>query len=218
MEILRFDESDVPAPKRKSASKGWLALGLVATLMGVGTAFASSTINVNGNNLASLGQGVSVVTGCDDNITVSPVSGLDITDESPSFKLSSIQLGDIDLRLRITDTGADFGHGCAGQALKIQVFQMIDDGEDPSKPKPISCSSLVDDLAFDGADGNATLLDYKESADSSGCEIWAQLENPGSHPTDGSFTISGLKFPQVEHHAISHITVVSSESYPTTGF
>ena len=218
MEILRFDESDAPAPKRKSASKGWLALGLVATLMGVGTAFASSTININSNNIASLGQGVSVVTGCDDNITVSPVTGIDISGEKPSFNLSSIQVGGIDLRNRITTEGSDFGKGCAGQALKIQVFQMIDDSEDPSKPKPISCSSLVDDSNFDTADGNATLLNYKDSTDSSGCEIWAQLENPPSHPTNGSFTISGLKFPQVEHHAISHITVVSSESYPTTGF
>ena len=130
MEILRFDESDVPAPKRKSASKGWLALGLVATLMGVGTAFASSTININGNNLASLGQGVSVVTGCDDNITVSPVTGIDISGEKPSFNLSSIQVGGIDLRNRITTEGSDFGKGCAGQALKIQVFQIIDNAEE----------------------------------------------------------------------------------------
>ena len=50
MEILRFEESDAPAPKKKRPSKGLLALGLVAALMGIGTAFASSTISINGDN------------------------------------------------------------------------------------------------------------------------------------------------------------------------
>ena len=68
MEILRFDEPDAPTPKRKRPSKAWLALSLVAALMGVGTAFASSTININTNNLTPLGQGVSTATTCDSQI------------------------------------------------------------------------------------------------------------------------------------------------------
>ena len=56
MEILRFEESDAPAPKKKRPSKGLLALGLVAALMGIGTAFASSTISINGNTVPTLIQ------------------------------------------------------------------------------------------------------------------------------------------------------------------
>ena len=213
MEILRFDEPDAPTPKRKRPSKAWLALSLVAALMGVGTAFASSTININSNNIASLGQGVSSVTSCDDNISVSPVTGIDIRDEKPSFYLSSIQVGGIDLRTRITTEGSDFGKGCAEQSLKIQVFQIIDNAvEDPTHPKAISCNDLINPGAFHEADGAAVALNYRESADGSGCEIWAHLQT--ASPDPGTFTISGLQFAQIEHHAISHVTLVSSESYP----
>ena len=66
MEILRFEESDAPAPKKKRPSKGLLALGLVAALMGIGTAFASSTIDINTNNKVQLGQGVASTVTCQD--------------------------------------------------------------------------------------------------------------------------------------------------------
>ena len=41
MEILRFDEVSTSAPKRKKSSKGYLAVGFVATLFGISSAFAN---------------------------------------------------------------------------------------------------------------------------------------------------------------------------------
>jgi hypothetical protein len=76
MEILRFEEAPSDAPKRKKSSRSFLALGLVATLFGVSTAFASSTIQINSGNAIALGQGVSAVLGCDPEVTITPDAGL----------------------------------------------------------------------------------------------------------------------------------------------
>ena len=70
MEILRFEEASTSAPKRKKSSKGYLAVGLVATLFGVSSAFATNSITINADNNISLGQGISTFTTCDDKIAV----------------------------------------------------------------------------------------------------------------------------------------------------
>ena len=133
MQILRFDESEVPAPKRKSASKGWLALGLVATMMGVGTAFASSTITIP---TVSLGQGVAQVTNCDPSVTVSPEATGSVSGdgENPVFRTTSVTISDVS----DTCSGADFG---------LQVFKKYDsdsDSRDDSKAiKALSCTALT---------------------------------------------------------------------------
>ena len=135
MEILRFDESDAPAPKRKRPSKAWLALSMVAALMGVGTAFASSTININGNNLTPLGQGVSTATTCDSRIDVTPTAGLNtpIEDSStalselkPSFYLSSIVVSGINYATPDPETAV----GCYGVDFKLQVWKNKSVGEE----------------------------------------------------------------------------------------
>jgi hypothetical protein len=117
MQILRFDESEVPAPKRKSASKGWLALGLVATMMGVGTAFASSTITIP---TVSLGQGVAQVTNCDPNVSVSPeATGSVLVDgetSTPVFRTTSIGISDI-------------ANECSGVDFGVQVFKKYNNSE-----------------------------------------------------------------------------------------
>ena len=115
MEILRFDESDAPAPKRKSASKGWLALGLVATLMGVGTAFASSTITIP---TVSLGQGVAQVTNCDGSVSVSPEATGSVSQdgETPVFRTTSIGISDI-------------ANECSGVDFGVQVFKKYNNSE-----------------------------------------------------------------------------------------
>lgn len=124
MEILRFDESDVPAPKRKSASKGWLALGLVATLMGVGTAFASSTITIP---TVSLGQGVAQVTNCDGSVSVSPEATGSVSQdgENPVFRTTSIGISDI-------------ANECSGVDFGVQVFKKYNNsvvgGDDYQNP------------------------------------------------------------------------------------
>jgi hypothetical protein len=144
MEILRFDESDVPAPKRKSASKGWLALGLVATLMGVGTAFASSTITIP---TVSLGQGVAQVTNCDENVNVSPEATGSVGevggDVKPVFRTTSIGISNVDGYISETKPG------CADQDFGIQVFKKYSGGDpdirdDGSTLKTISCAKLAE--------------------------------------------------------------------------
>ena len=76
MQILRFEDAQEVAPKRKKSSAGWIGLGLAAALFGVSTAFASSTIAINGGNTINLAQGVVAVTGCDTDIGVLPSTSL----------------------------------------------------------------------------------------------------------------------------------------------
>ena len=76
MQILRFEDAPEVAPKRKKSSAGWIGLGLAAALFGVSTAFASSTIAINGGNTINLAQGVVAVTGCDSDIGVLPSTSL----------------------------------------------------------------------------------------------------------------------------------------------
>jgi hypothetical protein len=93
MEILRFEEAPTSAPKRKKSSRGFIALGFVATLFGVSTAFASSTITINNpDNTIALGQGVSVFTTCDTEIGVEPITSLDSVNVS-RFGLTKVVIG-----------------------------------------------------------------------------------------------------------------------------
>lgn len=91
MEILRFEEAPTSAPKRKKSSRSFIALGFVATLFGVSTAFASSTITINSDRPIALGQGVSVFTTCDKFIGVNPVTALD--SDLSKFKLTEVTIG-----------------------------------------------------------------------------------------------------------------------------
>ena len=70
MEILRFEDAEKSAPNRKKSARGMFIVGLVATLFGVGTAFASTTITINSDEPIDVGQGVSAVSACDDNIKI----------------------------------------------------------------------------------------------------------------------------------------------------
>jgi hypothetical protein len=92
MEILRFEEAPSGAPKRKKSSRSFLALGLVATLFGISTAFASSTITINSDNNVNLGQGVVTVSGCDSNIGFKPVTKL--SSNATDFQVTDFIIGD----------------------------------------------------------------------------------------------------------------------------
>jgi len=91
MEILRFEQAPAEAPKRKKSSRSFLALGLVATLFGVSTAFASSTIAINNGADVQLGQGVVTVKGCDTNIGFKPVTKL--AADATSFQVTDFIIG-----------------------------------------------------------------------------------------------------------------------------
>jgi hypothetical protein len=120
MEILRFDEPDAPTPKRKRPSKAWLALSMVAALMGVGTAFASSTINLN---KIDLGQGVTSVVACDNSIGVVPNTGLAFTeDKTPYFELKTLIIGSPNTPSEGTDFDGTVSDACAEKIFKVTLY------------------------------------------------------------------------------------------------
>ena len=155
MEILRFEEAPTGAPKRKKSSRSFIALGFVATLFGVSTAFASSTITINSDKPIALGQGVSAVLGCDSEITITPDAGLTtatatpepsssasptpdpVVAPAPTFNLSKIVVADIN-----TVVTNDAGEGCGGVDFKIQVFHTENLSAGAKKQTAYTCSEL----------------------------------------------------------------------------
>lgn len=143
MEILRFEQVPESAPKRKKSSRGFLALGLVAALFGISTAFASSTIDINGTaNNVSLGQGIATVAGCDGGISVTPnkgVTGLKLDNgAAPKFVLSNIVLEDVDTNPAGYTTPKS--QGCYGKDLQVQVFKKAASAGVPATQ--LSCTDL----------------------------------------------------------------------------
>jgi hypothetical protein len=131
MEILRFQEATTTAPKRKKSSKGYLTAGFVATLFGLGSAFASNTIAINGSAPIGLGQGVILVTACDSEIAVAPITEMIVEDPGgPTFYMSELQISGIDA----TATDAVTGLGCGGTIFDVQIY----DGNNV----PYSCVDL----------------------------------------------------------------------------
>ena len=199
MEILRFDESDAPAPKRKSASKGWLALGLVATLMGVGTAFASSTITIP---TVSLGQGVAKVTNCDDHVSVSPEATGTVSGDVPVFRTTSIGISNVDGYLSAKN------NGCNDQDFGIQVFKKYtsnyDEREDVTGTlKTITCDDLAGKyLATTGITSNATSVKCDPSTNTIWLNLGSSLD-PGADTNSFTITLDTT-------NDIDYVTLVSS--------
>jgi hypothetical protein len=118
MEILRFEEAGSPTLLRKRSSKGLIAIGLVATLFGISSAFASSTITINGTNQVSLGQGVVTVSGCDTNIGFKPLTKL--SSDATAFQVTDFIIGyDYDgTGAGLIDTTA-----CSLKQMKISLYK-----------------------------------------------------------------------------------------------
>ena len=118
MEILRFEEVGSPTLLRKKSSKGLIAIGLVATLFGISSAFASSTITINGTNQVSLGQGVVTVSGCDTNIGFKPVTKL--SSDATAFQVTDFIIGyDYDS----TGAGLIDTTACSLKQMKISLYK-----------------------------------------------------------------------------------------------
>jgi hypothetical protein len=215
MEILRFEEAPTSAPQRKKSSRGFIALGFVATLFGVSTAFASSTIQINSDRPIALGQGVSAVLGCDSEIMITPDAGLTtatatpspgpspdpIVAPAPTFNLSKIVVGDID-----TVATNNAGEGCGGVDFKIQVFrtEILDGGA--KKQTAYTCDEL----------GSSNLVDSfgdfvtgKIECESSAIYFRVATENlvsdPATNTSPGSVSLSLLG-----NSNIDYITLVST--------
>jgi len=119
MELLRFDDAGSPTPQRKKSSKGMLAVGLVATLFGISSAFASSTITINGAAPIALGQGVTAVTACDTAISLVPTTEMSVETGTPTFFMTSLAINGIDASLSDSTTA---GLGCGNKIFDIQIF------------------------------------------------------------------------------------------------
>ena len=160
MEILRFNEAESNTPKRKRNSRGMIALGLVATLFGVGSALASSTISINSGDPINVGQGVSLVTACDEDNSIDirfgtalkgkteieadddVGVGLDKTKGElrgkPVFFTNNIVLSKVDGRANDEETG----FGCGTQYFSLQVYYNPSNDDVADVVKPYTCGQL----------------------------------------------------------------------------
>jgi hypothetical protein len=151
VQILRFEDEVIVEPRKKRTSRGTLILATIGVLIGVGTAFASSTIQINGGQGVTLGQGVSQVTGCDSAINVATAAGLSTPTASPTlgssdtstlvapaptFYLKTLTLSEIDSSKTRND-----GTGCGGKTLKIQLFYSVAVGDGKTE-KARTCEEI----------------------------------------------------------------------------
>jgi hypothetical protein len=134
MEILRFDGQSGTSAQGKKSSKGMLAIGLVATLFGIGSAFASSTIQINNDTAIALGQGVTAVTACDDEIGVDPLTAMRVNDAGPKFYLDTITVSGVNNSVTDTTTAI----GCRDNFFDLQVFKTADD----DSVSPYGCTEM----------------------------------------------------------------------------
>ena len=130
MELLRFDDAVSNSPRRKKSSRGMLAVGLVATLFGISSAFASSTITINGDAPIALGQGVTAVTACDESITIAPKTKMSTKTGAPVFYLETLTVTNVDTRTTVA------GVGCGTKIFDLQVFN------DASPAVAYTCTEL----------------------------------------------------------------------------
>jgi hypothetical protein len=118
MEILKFDESGASSPSRKRSGRGAILVTFVALVFGAGTALASGTLTVNGDNTIALDQGVAQSVQCDTSIGVT--FGAPYNTEEEEFLLESILISGIDTRTVEAD-GADQDK-CEGKYFTIKVY------------------------------------------------------------------------------------------------
>ena len=192
MEILRFEEESAPAPKKKHRSKGLIALGLVATMMGAGTALAttSSTISINGGNGLELGQGVTAVVGCDDNIGIAPHTAL--TFNPDTFTLDRITVG--------TGSGSDesrVSSACANKIFKLTIYS------DGVPPTALSCDNIqLGDISNIAGSNKKCVLDTGVAA------IYWQAASSGANTFD---IATGIVLAD---HPIGHISLETVAAVP----
>jgi hypothetical protein len=226
MEILRFEQAPSDAPKRKKSSRSFLALGLVATLFGVSTAFASSTIQINGTaNLVALGQGVATVSGCDTDITVTPnkdENGFQLLDDTaPKFVLKNIVLDNVDTNPEGYDADNP-GQGCYTKDLQVQVFRKV-----PGDPAlQLTCTQLgaaafdlvniTDDRAYPdpGAKDSAKHLNDSKCVDGSiYFRVWSKAGT--AQPVDSKTAAYTINLSDGTAD-FDYITIVSTQNIDYT--
>jgi hypothetical protein len=184
MEILRFEQVPESAPKRKKSSRGFLALGLVAALFGISTAFASSTITINTNNQVALGQGVVTVSGCDKNIGFKPETKL--SSDASTFQVTKLLIGydyngkGTTTSLSNDENGLIDTTSCADKALKITLYK---DYKVAPLVRKVNCATTYNGTAGPGAGLEGTYVVIGDIA--AGNTVEAAV--PFRCDSDGSF-------------------------------
>jgi hypothetical protein len=138
MEILRFDDAGSSTPQRKKSSKGMLVVGLVATLFGISSAFASSTIQINGDAPIALGQGVTAVTACDTSISVDPLTTMKVIEGKPDFYLETVTVTNVDTATTASTTGL----GCGGKTFELEIYKTIENLDGSKTTSAYLCNDL----------------------------------------------------------------------------
>ena len=203
MQILRFEEATSPAPKRKTSSKGFLTISFVAVLFGVGSAFATTTVQINGGDGISLGQGVTLAAACDNEIDIEPITEMEVTAGEPIFYLTELQINDIDTELT---TPADpeatppvaAKSGCGDKYFDIQIFN-------PVTNLPYTCEQLSPTTPFTVNPGVISCVDDPLVAGDEN-KLTFQVVKDAGESVD--YKIEFVKAPS----AISYITLVSRDS------
>lgn len=207
MEILRFDEAGNTTHQRKKSSKGMLAVGLVATLFGISSAFASSTITINTTNTVDLAQGVVQVTGCDSKIGVQPVT--ELTKDETGAAIFAVTAVTIGYKYDTSTAGYIDTTECAGKALKIQFYKDI-----AGTPTALTCLQLTGN-----ADEVGTLLAGKVSVTQAGTINATGFKCQNSAITFAvTHTQENINFidPTLNPDAFDYITIESTQADVTT--
>jgi hypothetical protein len=197
MEILRFDNAGSTTPQRKKSSKGMLAVGLVATLFGISSAFASSTIQINGDTPIALGQGVTAVTACDTSISVDPLTTMKVIESQPDFYLETITVTNVDTATTVSTTGL----GCGGKTFELEIYKTVENLDKTKTTSAYVCS----DLNLASARGFVTVSGGTTLSECSGSKI--RFNIPESLSGNPVFSIRFSNGPA----NISYFTLVSSD-------
>ena len=115
MDILNLGGINEPSERpSKKKLKVIIGIGLLAGVMGMGSTLAAS-ITLNGGTAVEFGQGVQLVTACDDAITVTPTSTFvnSTTEGQANFRLNTVTLSGI-------------GTGCRGKTIRITAYTDVE--------------------------------------------------------------------------------------------
>jgi len=209
MEILRFDEPDAPTPKRKRPSKAWLALSMVAALMGVGTAFASSTIQLNN---VQLGQGVTSVVACDNSIGVVPKTGLVFESDVAHFALKTLAIGSTETDRDLSGT---VSQDCADKIFKITLYHDQKSVGVDGDPSSTLCTYFIPDAPTSNTVTNAQKSECR--TDSTGAYPVSSIYFQAAASSDQTYVIDfydyNLSNPDL-YLDPSNITVETVSNYP----
>ncbi|CAB4991612.1 MAG: hypothetical protein F2888_01190 [Actinobacteria bacterium] len=175
MDILNLGGVNEPSERpSKKKLKVVIGIGLLAGVMGMGSTLAAS-ITLNGGTAVEFGQGVQLVTACDDAITVTPTSEFvnSTTSGQANFRLKTIALTGI-------------GEGCVGKKIRLTAYTDVETFTAYTLAGT-GAGNITSPLAFAynyKATGNKFLPSSGATALMGGCEI--TLATSGSDPASGA--------------------------------